>query len=45
VLITVDNIIERHQYLNVRSTFKALFDYDCIPIGAPVHVHHRGLRQ
>lgn len=34
VLITVDNIIERHQYLNVRATFKALFDYDCIPIGA-----------
>ena len=38
VLITVDNIIERHQYLNVRATFKALFDYDCIPIGAsPLH--------
>lgn len=32
VLITLENLSERSQYLNVRQTFKALFDYDVIPI-------------
>ena len=33
VLITLDNIADRSQYLNTRQTFKALFDYGVIPIG------------
>mmetsp|Transcript_6585 Transcript_6585/g.8938 ORF Transcript_6585/g.8938 Transcript_6585/m.8938 type:complete len:402 (+) Transcript_6585:433-1638(+) len=32
VLLTLDNLSERSQYLNARATFKALFNYGCIPI-------------
>jgi glutamate 5-kinase len=33
VLITLENISDRAQYLNTRQTLKALFDYGVIPIG------------
>eukprot|EP00240_Pyramimonas_obovata_P004668 CAMPEP_0118935804 /NCGR_PEP_ID=MMETSP1169-20130426/15838_1 /TAXON_ID=36882 /ORGANISM="Pyramimonas obovata, Strain CCMP722" /LENGTH=389 /DNA_ID=CAMNT_0006878867 /DNA_START=156 /DNA_END=1325 /DNA_ORIENTATION=+ len=32
VLITLENIADRSQYLNTRQTFKALFEYGVIPI-------------